>query len=351
MNIGIVTIVDNDNFGNRLQNYAVQEFLKGQGYNVVTFKNKSYSNTKDKYLLRKIKHLFEADNYSKNINRRNAFQIFNNNILFSEKQITALTKHNDCDYYIVGSDQVWNPYIGRMREVDLLSFVKPEKRISLSASIGVDMIPDECKRYFCEQLLKFNRISVREDKAKRIVEDLTGRNDVEVLIDPTMSLSKDEWHNVSKKPHFDIPEKYILLYFLGDITDNYYNEIKRVAKENNCEIININDKNSKYYEIGPSEFLYLEENAFLICTDSFHSSVFGFLFDIPFIVFDRVQNNCQNMNSRIQTLLNKFKLQNRMFEEKITANNICHDYTNSYQILNEERVKYKEFLKNSLSNI
>lgn len=32
------------------------------------------------------------------------------------------------------------------------------------------------------------------------------------------------------------------------------------------------DKNSPFYECSPSEFLFLEIYAFLICTDSFHSN-------------------------------------------------------------------------------
>ena len=47
------------------------------------------------------------------------------------------------------------------------------------------------------------------------------------------------------------------------------------------------DKNDPLYVSGPSEFLWLEKHAFLICTDSFHSSVFAILYDKPFVVFDR----------------------------------------------------------------
>ena len=37
--IGIVTIVDYNNYGNRLQNYATQQVLKKFGYEAVTLKN------------------------------------------------------------------------------------------------------------------------------------------------------------------------------------------------------------------------------------------------------------------------------------------------------------------------
>ena len=77
--------------------------------------------------------------------------------------------------------------------------------------------------------------------------------------------------------------------------------------------------------MGPSEFLYLEKNAFLICTDSFHSSVFAILYNVPFIIFNR-ENSKNLMNSRIETLLDNFKIKNRIFDgDRITQDNLKHD--------------------------
>jgi len=42
--IGIITIIDNDNYGNRLQNYAVQSFLEKLGTFPTTIKNKGRTN-------------------------------------------------------------------------------------------------------------------------------------------------------------------------------------------------------------------------------------------------------------------------------------------------------------------
>lgn len=45
MNIALITIMDDSNLGNRLQNYAVQEILKLKGHNVtiLCFSFKYYS--------------------------------------------------------------------------------------------------------------------------------------------------------------------------------------------------------------------------------------------------------------------------------------------------------------------
>jgi len=46
--VGIVTIIDNNNYGNRLQNYAIQAYISKIGFDVVTLKNEPYSNTKER---------------------------------------------------------------------------------------------------------------------------------------------------------------------------------------------------------------------------------------------------------------------------------------------------------------
>ena len=233
--------------------------------------------------------------------------------------------------------------------MDLLVGMEDKKKISYAASFGISSIPEMKKIYVSNELKRFKAISVREDDGKKIVENLTNRNDIEVVIDPTMLLSKNDWKEISKKPKNMTEKKYILNYFLGDISKNKADIINKFAEDNNYEVINILDKNSKYYECGPSEFLYLIDNAELICTDSFHSCVFSILFDKSFVVFDRENEKHQTMSSRIETLINKFKLDNRKFNGiEITKENICHDYTNAYKVLDEERKKANEFLKKAL---
>lgn len=346
--VGIITINDNNNYGNRLQNYAVQEVLKNLEVVPITIKNEPATNTKDKYLLRKLKSFLNKGTYSKIVDRRNYFEDFNRNITFSIKKITPYSKLKDYDYFITGSDQVWNPNFGRLRDVDLLEFAEPYKRISFSASFGISNLPKQYNEKLKNALKNYKAISVREDAGKKIIEDVVGRKDVEVLVDPTMLLTADEWDKVSKKPEQLKTDRYILNYFLGELSEKRKKEIDKIAKENNCEVINILDVNSPFYKTGPSEFLYLEKNAFLVCTDSFHSCVFATLFNKPFIIFNREDSHV-SMNSRIETLIKKLQLKNREYNGKeITRENLNHDYTEAYRILDEERKKTIKFLRQAL---
>lgn len=347
--IGILTLSGNDNCGNKLQNYASIFFLRKMGYDSETiWVTNPFKDNSLKQILRFLKrNVYAHTIYYK---RSKYFLRFNKllnikRIIIKDDDIKKL--YNYYDYFFVGSDQVWNPNNFNNECIYFLKDSELKKNISFSASFGVSDVPNELKKWYSTGLNNFNYISVREDRGREIVEELTNKK-ADVLIDPTMLLSSEEWSKISKKPKkFDKlkNKKYILNYFLGSLSEDRKKEIDRVAEENNCIIINILDKNDPFYYCGPSEFLFLEKNAFLICTDSFHSSVFAFLFDKPFIVFDREQSNKENMNSRIETLINKFQLKNRKYNNKnITKDNVNHVYNESYKILEKERLTAKEFI-------
>lgn len=349
--VGIVTIIDNNNYGNRLQNYAVQNVLENMGNYPLTLKNILQLNKKDnnivKYKLKILKYVYL--NNRKNSERKKLFLNFNKNIRFSKKIFNwnKVKRIEKCDVWLVGSDQVWNPNFG-MSDIDFLTFAPQTKKISFAASFGVNKLEPKVKEYVRDRVNDFSEISVREDSGKEILEELTNRKDIEVLIDPTMLLSAEEWDKVAKKPKQLNFEKYILNYFLGELPEEWKIEISRIAEENNCKVINILDKNDPFYETGPSEFLYLEKNAFLICTDSFHSSVFSIIYNTPFVVFDRRQKGVEAMNSRIDTLLSKFNINNRRFTGSITKELLYCDYTEAKEILKNEKQKSIKFLKKAL---
>lgn len=351
--IAIFTLNSDENFGNRLQNYAVQKVFEKNNLKVETV-----SNQLDIYGIKYIKK------YIKNTIKKFLFFIprharLNNFMKFNKKNIKYSKYHIDknhipselstkYDYYITGSDQVWNPNFRGRSDIDFLTFVPKEKRNSISASFGISDIPEEYRERYRKNLLEMNLISVREEKAKEIIEELTKRKDVEVLVDPTMLLSKNEWDKVALKPKQLKVDKYILNYYLGELTEERKKIIENVAKENNCKIINMMDEKDPLYVSGPSEFLYLIKNAFLVCTDSFHGVVFSIIYNTPFVIFERKDDNVK-MNSRLDTLLNKFDLQYRKFKGKIGKEIFECDYEKINNVLNEEKNKAQKFIEKILN--
>lgn len=65
-----------------------------------------------------------------------------------------------------------------------------KKKIAISASFGIEEIPLDYKGRVKQYISKFDAISVREEAAKNIIERITNRQDIEILIDPTMMLQK-----------------------------------------------------------------------------------------------------------------------------------------------------------------
>lgn len=351
--IGVITINDFNNYGNRLQCYAVQHYLKNIGYIVENIYNVYNRNgmiiDSGKRLIRLLRDFPRRRILA---TRNQNFFEFNKYIDFSEECIINGRFNKDLnnryDFFITGSDQVWNPYDSGRSEVDFLTFANEKKRISFSASIGVESLPDNVIEKYKQYLKNYKGISVREETAKKIVEDLTDRKDIEVLVDPTMLLTTEEWKKISQKPNLTYHSKYILCYFLGGVGEKE-DVIKSIAQKYSCEIIDIYDKNSVFYTCGPQHFLELEKNAFLICTDSFHSVVFSFLFNRPFIVFDR-ENTKINMNSRIETFLSKFGLQqNKYIAGQDVDRYLNWDYSEGYKILEQEREKAWQFFVHALS--
>ena len=357
--VAIITITRGQNYGNRLQNYAVQTVLEKLGFEPYTIHNNDGSNFNFKEILKSILKrtifYFKYKDLFKRIKKFNDFNSryikfdkikINNDIMQKSKiKNSLLSKY---DFWIAGSDQIWNLNYPENNIVNFLGFVpEKNKKISFSASFGTTNIPEKIDCNIKEWLNDINYISVREYAGCNIVKKLTGREDSEVLIDPTLMLESSYWKDLSKKPKEKIPKKYILNYFLGDLSESRKKIIEKFAIDNHCEIINLLDINSKFYNCDPCEFLYLEENAFLICTDSFHSCVFSFLFDRPFVIFER-EDGVVSMNSRIETLIDTFQLKDRKFCNSITNSNLNHNYEKSYIILKKEREKGIQFLNKSL---
>lgn len=342
MKAAIVTITCGNNYGNRLQNYALQNKIESYGIEVQTLNNDNARSLKGR-IKGSIKFLLKP-----NIGKKLKFRKFNKeHIKFSKYTITnELDKidpkiQNEYDYFVCGSDQIWNPSFRNNAEANFLQFAPKEKRIAYAPSFGVNEMPETREDEYRKYLEGFENISVREIEGANIIKKLTGK-EAEVLVDPTLLLEKKEWDKIIKEENID-KENYIFEYFLGN--NCYEEEIKKFANNEGYETIDINEIQNS---IGPSEFLGLINKAKIVCTDSFHGCVFSMILNKPFIVFERKDKNV-SMNSRINTLLKKFNLENRRYDGTINKDFINCDYTEAYEILKDERKKADEYLKRALN--
>lgn len=383
--VGIITIVDYCNYGNRLQNYAVQEVIKNLGLEPETIVNepinirnlqqklKRFMNRPGKEMIiilvqkasavmRKIRqlliktkdekeHTAEKQRVEELIKDRETrfIKYTNENIKETPYSITPDTIPKDFyknySYFIVGSDQVWNPNFRLGSPIDFLTFAKPEQRIAYAASFGVSELSTEIMSDYRSWLAEMPHISVREEIGAGVVKELIGR-EVEVLIDPTLMLTREQWLSIAKKSIHKPDKPYLLTYFLGEIANDVKLIILEIAKEFDLEIVNLDDiSDNKRFIVDPPEFLDYINSSDIFLTDSFHGAVFSILFKKTFIVFNRISKE-PLMNSRIDTLLLKFELEERKWEKTKKLQTYYNvNYNHVEEILEQERRKSYDYLK------
>ena len=342
--IGIITINDFFNYGNRLQNYALTYFLQKMNKNYIV-NSIWYSNDNIKISRKYVnwgnirRYIFNRHNYRNYINNHFLFYdiIREYNIKkFSDNYIETIPfceiKSDDYKYFIVGSDQIWKPNAVNPN-IAFLQFAGKHKRIAYAASFGVNKVNinkiDEIKK----GLEGIDFLSVREYAGAKIVKDLTGK-DVPVLVDPTLLLTTEEWDKIIERPVWYRDEKYILVYFLSKLPDKIKKDIQILADKYKLKIVDLMDReNIDYYCSTPSEFLYLIKNCSLMYTDSFHGTLFSILNKKTFVTCSR-ENVSMSIDSRIDTLLSMFSLKNR----KISKNN-------NYEIVNPMEIEFPDVEK------
>ena len=356
MKIGIVTLVGYFNYGNRLQSYALQRAIQnitGETVETLNFVKDSRWKEYIRIFLNRQSGRLKINSY-KDIKKELKFRMFSLKYI---KSVRIKVKDGEIqkkktkqfDVFVVGSDQVWNPYYwDNTNNLDvqryLLEFSESRKKISYAASFGVEDIGQEWTFEFKNALKKFDAISVREVTGQRIVNRLV-ETQADVVLDPTMLLSNEEWKKL-KKP-LEIKKKYILIFSLGNRFDNM-GYIEKYAKENNYMLINMSDSESEFYSSGPCTFLSLIDNAAMVITDSFHATVFSIIFQTDFIIVNRKQKSQKDMSSRIRTLLETFELGERYGNLEENLETKC-DFTGTNSILEKERARSYEWLKRAIA--
>lgn len=338
--VGIITFHASHNYGSALQAYALQKTVNRLGLKceIINFRTDRQKDiysvfTKRKgfrYVVKNLSHLLYFQPLTQKHDRFEEFmkEFFR----LSENEYTSLEQlmenPPEYDYYISGSDQIWNPAPADFDWAFYLPFVKKGKKTSYAASFGPtgEINNEQIIKRIREYVDKYSSISVREQRSKEIVETYT-RHRAQIVLDPTLLLSSSEWDALAEEP--DIKGKYILFYTLFASR-----EMMNIAKEaqrklglpvivtvfsNQFDVFNTFDKQ---YSVGPREFLGLIKNAELIITSSFHGTVFSIKYQRPFYSINGLKDE------RIRSLLKATGLERRF----INAYNMDQKINESFEI-------------------
>lgn len=366
--VGIVTIHKINNYGAVLQAYALNKYLRDNGYNAKTIDFCTYrvaesrqvyeKSLNPKSVLRNLVAFAYSGKIKKRVKNFDSFISENipltDNVYYSNEELKA--EGNTFDYYICGSDQIWNTHCLNYSPAFVLDFVEEKSKcISYAASMGSETIVESAQPDFDRNLPNYKSLSVRESSIVDLVSSVSHKA-VTHVCDPVFLLDGDCWSEVTGEKLLDKP--YIFFYFVrnGDV-EGMRDYVIALHKKYNMPVVvvtrNLREfkyENIKAYDAGPSEFLSYIKNADLIITNSFHGFSFSIIFKKNFWVF---ADSSSDSTSRIYSQAKKMGLECRVVDRK-TSHTIdpFEDVDFSYcdKVIGDFISSSKEFLLNALKD-
>ncbi|WP_026766539.1 polysaccharide pyruvyl transferase family protein [Selenomonas ruminantium] len=368
MKIGILTYHKSINYGSVLQCWSLQQILKKRGYDVEVIDYHP-----DKY--NEIYDLFVKGQYKRNIKRFflkkyilkqiDMFKEFREQYIdLSPYKLTINSDFsvlNKYDAIICGSDQIWNVRAFDCDPIYFLPLKIKGKKIAYAVSVNdMSFTEPKCDASLKENILDFDYISVREESgAQKISRFIDGKKNIDVLLDPTLLQSKEEFLKIDS-PRLK-NEKYIFLY------DVWYGKegieaAKKISKKLGLPVytgfMNRDIKSILKVEMAgihvelentkPTDFLSLIKYADYIITDSFHGTAFSLIYEKKFVSINkRKDRESMKNDARIMNILSEVNLLDRY----ITLNQIekfDFDKDIDYQLISDKR---KGLAKNSIDRL
>jgi hypothetical protein len=357
MRVAIVTLHRVYNYGSVLQAYATQEVFEKRGHDTKIIDYITPQRTKWRLFWGKGAEgqsnvIYRIAKIGSFILKEKTFGRFvRTRLNLTKRYVTADDLQRDppeADLYVTGSDQTWNSQYNEGIDRGFFLDFLPDtaRRIAFVSSFGKTELDkgeiEETKRL----LRRYEKISVREDSAVKIITDM-GLEAPTHLMDPTLMLDKEEWLKIAS-PRL-VKEPYLILMLLYN-EDNHATEYARkIADEKGLKLVKISWEMKKpplvdqlFTHRSPADFLSLFYYADFVVTNSFHGLAFSLNLEKQFVMVPR-----NEFNSRIESLLRLVGQSDRLVasekEARLEAKNEI-DYKIIKELFSAERQRTYEFL-------
>lgn len=354
MRIGIMTFWwSNDNYGQLLQCYALQKYLRDAGHDAYLIRYDYRQDVRTPALIKLLKGLNpylllrylnhkmksrklqeEARIHNRGFDDFRKKYIHQSDILYTTySQLKENPPEANC--YIVGSDQVWNfSFITQVKNsaiihAYMLDFgAEATKRMSYAASWSMNALSTKLIKEITPLLQRFSYVSVREEKGIELCRQCE-YEDAEFVCDPTFLLQADVYRNLYRSEGIQPQkQKYLLLYMLNNECDFDIQKVYDFAQERGLQVVYVTgngvlDKREKCFATIP-EWLSLVDNAEYVVTNSFHCCVFSSLFGTKFGVV-RLKGKFTGMNTRLESLFKQLEMEPRWVGDDFAV--LERDYT------------------------
>ena len=363
--IGVITSYFATNFGAALQCYALKTILEELGFYVdyIRYKQPNLYKMFYPFYWRNFISTHPSIIVKNIVGLPGKVKKWNNFKKFRELYIQPASGYVRCvpqdyDYYILGSDQIWNPYItGGFDDVFWGRFEHSanSKILSYAASTENMNYTNQNETYIRNAINCLSNVSVREDSLRSDLVRISGRQDIETVLDPTLLIPKEKYERIGlNRP---LPQKYVLFYKIRKCTP-FLQKIKAFASKQGMKVLILsssideelksiakNDNDIIYMPIvGVEYFVSSIKYAEHIFTPSFHGTAFSIIFRKQFstLVIE------DNWNDRTTDLLNKFHLSDRQLHLEDDINLNAVDYTDTDIKLPSLQKKSMNYLLKSL---
>ena len=328
MEIGILTLPFNANYGGILPAYALQTVLEQMGHHASHINRLPHHYLPP--LLRPVAYAKRlVERYLLGRRKRIRFEAYHNAIVQHTNPFIAQHIHlvgqegvsslqaKDFDAIVVGSDQVWRPEFWSDITTPYLQFAREWsiRRIAYAASFGLGTWQyTEAQTRQCAELLAcFDQVSVREEAAITLCRQHLGCEAV-LMPDPTLLLHREDYLQLlpeaSRLLSQDATTSTLFAYLLGD-SEGDRALIDKLAQERGLRTHAIIADDSPGRPLSACVRPPLEEwiggiaSSSVVVTNSFHGCVLACIFGKPFIALAHQQGGV----SRILSLLHSLGLE------------------------------------------
>lgn len=349
--VGIMTLHIGDNYGALLQCYALRHVLNSfpnvQG-NIINF------DPGREFPVYDVEEI--QIKYEQKLEKFRQFNKIYNGI--SERPFTDINSEEafGYDYYITGSDQVWNTSFVFANEAYFLNFVpQGAKKIAYAPSIGISENSSKIKKeWFQRNIPLFDYLSLREMTHERFLKQFTDKK-IYSVVDPTLLLTREDYDELCKDIVYPDGE-YLVLYFLkhdnsatlliefANMVSRKYN-LKVIYSFADVPSVLFKNGSETFYYSDPKEFVQLIRHAKAVITNSFHGTVFALKYHIPFFTYI-----VGSMASRVTDLLKSVKMEDRIVKgyRKLSDDMLNVDFTEADKVLEKNRIDSLNYLKLAL---
>lgn len=375
MNIAVVNRTNLKNYGSVLQVYALCEVVRKMGHSAeVVWQSGNISKNFDfrpnkvfktftkllfypsllKSTIKTAKGVGATVIDSEKVKKFDEFVDHNfKRVFYSQSEIKKIAKSDKYQKFVCGSDQIWSSTTLYPDPMMYLRFAPQNKRIAYAPSLGRNYIPDFNKRILKKYISDIPCVSIREEEGRRLIYELTGRN-VPVVADPTLLMRSAEWDTL--RIDLDVPQDFVLCYFLDEPSCEVKEAICEYAKTKNKDIVILGTMEGINYPpkrvsrpiIGPGEFLTLVGKSDMVITDSYHGMLFAINYHKRFWSVERAYSEF-DQSSRQLTVLSRLGLRERYVKKDFFFTDEEIDY-NSVQTIIDEFVAFSmKYLEESLT--